>query len=92
MATFAARRLHRMLDNVANIVAIELLAAAQGVEFHHPQESSPAIEKMLTTLREVSPAYSDDRSMSADFARVARLVNDGAFCEYSSSILPSLAA
>ena len=92
MATFAARRLHRMLDNVANIVAIELLAAAQGVEFHHPQESSPAIEKMLTTLREVSPAYSDDRSMSADFARVARLVNDGVFCEYSSSILPSLAA
>ena len=37
MATFAARRLLTMLDNTANIVAIELLAAAQGVDFHHPQ-------------------------------------------------------
>ena len=34
-------------------VAIELLAAAQGVEFHHPQQSSPAIEKIIATLREV---------------------------------------
>ena len=34
MATFAARRLHNMLENVTHIVAIELLTAAQGVEFH----------------------------------------------------------
>ena len=92
MATFAARRLHGMLDNVANIVAIELLAAAQGVEFHHPQQSSPGIEEIIARLREVSPAYDDDRSMSADFARVARLVNDGFFCKYAESILPSMAA
>jgi len=92
MSTFAARRLHDMLDNVANIVAIELLAAAQGVEFHHPQKSSAAIEKIISTLREVSPSYAEDRSMSADFARVAALVDGGTFCEYSSSILPSLNA
>jgi histidine ammonia-lyase len=92
MATFAARRLHTMLDNVANIVAIELLAAAQGIEFHHPQQSSEALEKIMAMLREVSPAYDEDRSMSADFARVARLVDDGVFCEFSASILPSLSA
>jgi histidine ammonia-lyase len=92
MATFAARRLHDMLDNVANIVAIELLAAAQGVEFHHPQKSSAAIEKIISTLREVSPAYVEDRSMSADFTRVAALIDNGTFCEHSSSILPSLNA
>ena len=92
MATFAARRLHTMLDNVANIVAIELLAAAQGVEFHRPQKSSAAIEKIIATLREVSPPYAEDRSLSADVARVAALVNDGAFCEYSASILPSMRA
>ena len=92
MATFAARRLHVMLDNVANIVAIELLAAAQGVEFHHPQQSSRGIEQIIAKLREVSPAYAEDRSMSADFARVARLVNDGFFCAYAESILPSMAA
>jgi histidine ammonia-lyase len=92
MATFAARRLHDMLDNVVNIVAIELLAAAQGVEFHHPKRSSPAIEKIIGLLREVSPPYTEDRSMSADYARVAKLINDGVFCEHSSSILPSMSA
>jgi histidine ammonia-lyase len=89
MATFAARRLHDMLDNVINIVAIELLAAAQGVEFHHPQKSSLAIEKVITSLREVSPAYIEDRSLSADIIRVAKLIDDGLFCEHSASILPS---
>ena len=91
MATFAARRLHEMLDNVVNIVAIELLAAAQGVEFHHPQKSSPIIERVIASLREVSPAYVDDRSISADIARVAALIDKGIFCEHSASILPSFA-
>jgi len=90
MATFAARRLHEMIDNTTNIVAIELLAAAQGVEFHHPQKSSPAIERVITSLREVSPSYSADRSMSADIAGVAALIDSGVFCEYCTSILPSL--
>ena len=90
MATFAACRLHEMIDNTSNIVAIELLAGAQGVEFHHPQKSSPAIERVVTTLREVSLAYSEDRSMSADIARVAVLIDSGVFCEHSASILPSL--
>ena len=92
MATFAARRLLTMLDNTANIVAIELLAAAQGVDFHHPQTSSPAIESVIATLRKVSPAYTEDRSMSADIARVAALIEQGAFCDHAASILPSLSA
>ena len=45
MATFAANRLHTMLDNVNNIVAIELLAVAQGIHFHHPQKSSDVLEQ-----------------------------------------------
>ncbi|MDH3352015.1 MAG: histidine ammonia-lyase [Gammaproteobacteria bacterium] len=89
MATFAARRLQIMLDNASNIVAIELLAAAQGVEFHHPQKSSPAIEQVIASLREVSPVYVEDRSISADIARVAALIDRGVFCQHSASILPS---
>lgn len=90
MATFAARRLHEMLDNVASIVAIELLAAVQGVEFHLPQKSSPILEQVILSIREVSPAYLEDRSMSADIGRVATLVDEGLFCEYAASVLPSL--
>jgi histidine ammonia-lyase len=89
MATFAARRLHEMIDNVANIVAIELLAAVQGVEFHLPQKSSPILQKVVASIREVSPTYVEDRSMSADIARVAGLIDEGLFCAYSESVLPS---
>ena len=92
MATFAARRLHEMIDNAAYIVSIELLAAAQGIEFHHPSKSSDAIEQIIGRLREVSPPYTEDRSLSADISRVAELVNNGTFCDNAASILPSLGA
>ena len=90
MATFAARRLHEMLDNVANVVAIELLAAAQGIEFHRPKQSSADIESIISMLREVSPAFEQDRSLSVDIGRVAELIKAGRFCRYSTSVLPSL--
>jgi histidine ammonia-lyase len=90
MATFAARRLHDMLDNVNHIVAIELLAAAQGIEFHRPKKTSMALESVVQMLREVSPAYAEDRSLSADIERVARLINAGRLCAHAASILPSM--
>lgn len=89
MATFAARRLHEMLDNVGNIVAIELLAAAQGIEFHHPKRSSDALEKVLASIREISPRYEDDRSLSSDIGRVVAMIDTGAFCEHAASVLPA---
>jgi histidine ammonia-lyase len=90
MATFAARRLHDMLDNVSHIVAIELLAAAQGIEFHRPQKSSPIIEDVIATLRTASPVYGADRSLSSDISRVAVLIGAGSFSEHAESILPSM--
>jgi histidine ammonia-lyase len=89
MATYAARRLHTMLDNVANIIAIELLAAAQGIEFHQPQKSSPVIEAVIATLRKISPRYENDRSLSTDIRDVARLVDAGEYCHHAASVLPS---
>jgi histidine ammonia-lyase len=90
MATFAARRLHTMLDNVDDIVAIELLAAAQGIDFHHPQKSSPAIEDVMTAIRELSPPYTEDRSLSADIRRIAVTIDEGEYSHYAASVLPSL--
>ncbi len=89
MATHAARRLHAMLDNVTNIVAIEMLAAAQGIEFHHPQKSSNALEAAITAIRDVSPRYEEDRSLSGDIAAVARLISSGQFCAHAASVLPT---
>ena len=92
MAAFAANRLHAMIDNVANIVAIELLAATQGIEFHHPRNSSPTLEKAVKQIRDVSPRYESDRSLAPDIQEVAALVNSGSFCESGKSILPSFSA
>lgn len=89
MATYAARRLHTMLDNVANIVAIELLAAAQGVEFHRPKKSSAVIEAVIAALREISPHYENDRSLSTDICEVAASVDAGEYCQHAVSVLPS---
>jgi histidine ammonia-lyase len=89
MATFAANRLHTMLDNVAFIVAIELLAATQGIEFHHPQQSSAALESVVAKIREVSPPYEEDRSLKTDIDSVSQMINAGQFCAQNQTILPS---
>ena len=92
MAMFAAMRLQTMLDNVAHIVAIELLAAAQGVEFHRPEHSSGVLESVISDIREISPAYTEDRSMSDEFAELAAIINQGSFYSLAESILPSAKA
>jgi histidine ammonia-lyase len=92
MATFAARRLHTMLGNTADIVAIELLAATQGIEFHRPQKSSPPLEQAMAAVRDISPRYTEDRSLSREVAKVASLIDAGSFCEQAASVLPSLGA
>ena len=77
MATFAARRLHTMLDNTAGVVAIEWLCAAQAIEFHRPLRSSDAIEGLLATLREGVARLEADRLMAPDIEAATRLVERG---------------
>ena len=88
MATHGARRLHDMLDNVEHIVAIELLAAAQGVEFRRPARSSASVEEAIEALRAISPPYTEDRSLAADIAGVASLVTEGRFLGYAATAFP----
>jgi histidine ammonia-lyase len=77
MATFAARRLQPMLRNTAHIVAIELLAAAQGIEFLRPLKSAPALEGVMRLVRSVSPAMMADRSLARDMEAMHHLVAAG---------------
>lgn len=92
MATAAAWRLFTMLDNVTNIVAIELLAAAQGIEFHHPRQSSAALEQVVEQIRAVSPRYERDRSLAPDIGKVVAMIEGGSFCQACKPILPGFAA
>jgi len=78
MATYAARRLTPMAANAATIIAIELLAAAQGLEFHRPLRSSAPLEAAHRLLRRRVPALSRDRYFAPDIAAATRLVRSGA--------------
>jgi histidine ammonia-lyase len=79
MATFAARRLGAMNANTGNILAVELLAAAEGIEFHRPLKSSVAVETAHAALRARVPRFDHDRMMSPAIGEASALVAARAF-------------
>jgi histidine ammonia-lyase len=81
MATFAARRLAEVADNAAGIAAIELMIAAQGLEFHRPARSSAALEAVLAAIRARVPAYDRDRFLAPEIAAVKELVQSDMFLD-----------
>lgn len=77
MATFAARRLQDIAFNTAHILAVELLAAAQGIDFRRPLTSSPTLEKVYSRVRQDVSFYSEDRYFSPDIEAIGRLILSG---------------
>jgi histidine ammonia-lyase len=92
MATHGARRLLEMGRNAAAIVAIELLAAAQGVDFRRPLETSPALARAHAMLRARVPFLDRDRPPAPDIEAAQELVLAGAFRAFlPAGLLPSAA-
>ncbi len=77
MATFAARRLHDMYKNTAYILAIEWLAASQGLDFLAPLKSSDSLEQAKALLRNEVPFYDKDRYFAPDIEKAALLIRGG---------------
>jgi len=77
MATHGARRVLEMADNAATVIAIELLAAAQGLEFHRPMRSSRRLEGALQLLRSQVPGYGEDRFFAPDIEAAKSIVTGG---------------
>ncbi len=77
MATHGARRLLEMADNAATVIAIELLAAAQGLEFHRPTKSSRPLERALRLIRARVAPYTVDRFFAPDIEAARKLVISG---------------
>ena len=77
MATFAARRLQPMIANTAHVLAIEWLAAAQGLEFLRPLESSAPVESAHTLLRSRCASVERDRYLAPDIEHAVALVVGG---------------
>ena len=89
MATHGARRLLDMAENTATVVAIELLAAAQGIEFHRPLTSSPALEQVFAIVREAAAAYGSDHYFAPDIARATDGVRAGRYRVFAADLPPS---
>jgi histidine ammonia-lyase len=81
MATFAARRLTTMVENTASIVAIELLAAAQGIDLRKPVETSAKLQRAHRAIRRQVPVFEDDRPFAPAIEAVRDLVLAGTFQE-----------
>lgn len=89
MATHGARRLLDMAENAAVVVGIELLAAAQGIEFHRPLSTSSALEKAFVEVRRAAAAYGGDHYFAPDIERAAEGVRAGRYRSFVAALLPS---
>ena len=90
MAAHGARRLAAMAENAVNVVAIELLAAAQGCDFHAPMRSSAPLERVRKRLRERVPGLDHDRYLAPDIAAAADLVRSGALASAAGVDFPGI--
>jgi histidine ammonia-lyase len=81
MATHAARRTLAMARNSATVVAIELLAAAQGLDFRKPLQTSPRLQAAHQSIRSRVPFYAEDRYFAPDIQQILQLVESGWFVE-----------
>ena len=92
MAAHGARRLLPMAENVTAVIGIELLAAAQGCDFHGDLRSSAALEAVRALLRSHVPTLEDDRYFHPDLEAASALVRSGAIAGAASAIrLPGVA-
>ena len=90
MATHGARRLLRMNANLDYIIAIELLAAAEGIDFRRPLRSSEPIEAAHAIVRGRVGVHETDRVFSGEIETVAGLIREGLFVRFAPGLLADL--
>ncbi len=92
MAAHGARRLTPMAQNLNRILGVELLCAAQGVEFRAPLQTSKPLQAVITRLRLDIETLGADRYLAPDLEVAATLVASGAIAQAAGVDLPELAA
>ena len=90
MATYAARRLHEMAHNTATIIGIELLAAAQGIDFHRPLKTSEQLEDVHAQLRSKVAFFDTDRFFAPDIEAAKQMVMKGELSANCKSLFSAL--
>jgi histidine ammonia-lyase len=86
MAMGAAWKLQRVVRNVQHIIGIELMCAAQGVEYRRPLRAARAVEEAIAAVRELVQPLEQDRVLAPDIAALARAVAAGRFTDVAMAI------
>jgi histidine ammonia-lyase len=81
MGNAAGLKAWQVLANAESVLAIELLAGAQAVEFHAPLEPGAGAAATRRFVRSLSQRLEDDRSLSGDIEKVATAIRDGSLVE-----------
>lgn len=81
MGATAALKLARIQDHVRDVLAIELLAAAQGLDLRSPLRPARALQAVHAAIRRVVPAMMVDRPLYEDIAAVRALIDDGSLVD-----------
>jgi histidine ammonia-lyase len=79
MGMTSALKLRSIVDLAENLLAIELLAAAEGLEYRRPLKTGAGVERAFTAVRKLAPPLTRDRSLANDIARVAEAIRCGDF-------------
>jgi histidine ammonia-lyase len=79
MGMTSALKLREIVDLAENLTAIELLAAAEGLEHRRPLKAGIGVERAFTTIRKIAPPLTGDRALSNDIARVAEAIRRADF-------------
>lgn len=79
MGSISGRKLNRVLDNLVHILAVELMFAAQGLEFRRPAKCSKIIEENLSIIRSEVPKLEDDRLIGEDMQAIADMIRERKF-------------
>ncbi|WP_171101490.1 histidine ammonia-lyase [Ruegeria sp. HKCCD7255] len=90
MAAHGARRLKRMVGNLNYILGIELLCAAQGIEFRAPLTTSAPLQRAIDRLRVEIPSLTDDRYLAPELEKARALVESGDILHAVASPMPEL--
>ncbi len=90
MGTIAARKARQILENVMNIIALEYMCAAQGIDLLAPLRPSEPLAKALETIRSVVPTLTDDRPLYTDVAKIRALMAKGAIVSAVESVTDDL--
>jgi histidine ammonia-lyase len=79
MGMTGALKLRQIVDNLERIVGVELMCAAQGVEFRQPLAPAKAVAEACTVVREVVARLENDRVLALDIVAMAAAVRAGRF-------------